>query len=350
MIIGGGLAGSLLASRLLGRGHAVSLVDDQRPGSASLAAAGLFNVITGRFAAKTWQAEILLEKWRAWLAEPSQASLRVHVHDGPIYRPFKAVEEYNKWQNRSSDPSYAHLADMQELPLLPDRLINPHGGILIKPCGWLAIGPFIQALKALLLAQPHFRLLPETLDYAQLDLPGKVFHSSCGSLAFDQVVCCEGYRICENPWFDFLRIIPNKGQLLEVEAPDWDLPFVLSRKVYVIPTGGDRYVVGATYEKQFADASPSQAAREELLGHLARALKPGCRVVAQRAGIRPTTPNRRPVAGTHPRYPHAHALTGFGSKGVLFAPWASEWMQRRLEGESWEGFPPEANVARFGQP
>ena len=60
-IIGGGLAGSFLALRLCLKGHSVYLFDEAISNSASRVAAGLFNVITGRYGAKSWEADFIIE-------------------------------------------------------------------------------------------------------------------------------------------------------------------------------------------------------------------------------------------------------------------------------------------------
>ena len=54
LIVGQGLAGSLLAWSLIQRGQTVCVVDDKHPNAASRVAAGLINPITGRRLVKSW--------------------------------------------------------------------------------------------------------------------------------------------------------------------------------------------------------------------------------------------------------------------------------------------------------
>ncbi|MCB0856012.1 MAG: FAD-binding protein, partial [Bacteroidetes bacterium] len=79
-IIGGGLAGCLMAARLAMRGQEVVLIDHPQPNSPSKVAAGLFNVITGRFGAKSWLADTLLEELNQFLQIPAFLSLQPYVH------------------------------------------------------------------------------------------------------------------------------------------------------------------------------------------------------------------------------------------------------------------------------
>ncbi|RMG54009.1 MAG: FAD-binding oxidoreductase, partial [Bacteroidetes bacterium] len=246
VIVGGGLAGSVLAARLAKAGCSVDLFDDGDPAAASRVAAGLYNVITGRFGAKTWLAETLLAELEAFLNWPEMAPLRTYVHPTLIYRPFREVKEYNKWTGRSAEPEFASLVAMQESPLLPDRIDNPLGGIRILPCGWIDVGGFIHCLHALL-SKMGVRLHRERLDYRQIDpTRQRIHHGEDPSLAYDALVFAEGAALAHNPWLAGLQLIPNKGELLEIHAPDLQMDFALSKKIYVVPLGEDRYGVGAT--------------------------------------------------------------------------------------------------------
>ena len=54
MIVGQGLAGSLLASELLDAGKTIQIFDADHEGAASAIAAGIINPITGRRLVKSW--------------------------------------------------------------------------------------------------------------------------------------------------------------------------------------------------------------------------------------------------------------------------------------------------------
>ena len=68
------------------------------------------------------------------------------------------------------------------------------------------------------------------------------------------------------------------------------------------------------------------------------------KVVAQQAGIRPSTKDRRPFIGIHPTQPAIGIFGGMGTKGVSLAPYLAEQFARHLlDGEDLE---PEANISR----
>jgi glycine oxidase len=346
VILGGGLAGTFLATRLCHAGQRVTLIDDRDPQSASRVAAGMFNVITGRYGAKSWLADTLLQEIKAFFELPVSAEASAHVHYRDIYRPFKTAEEYNKWTGRAEEAEFAHLVRFQEQPLLPEQVINPHGGIMIQGCGWANTDLVIKRLQSQLELHHHLRRLTGHVPYQEIDLAAKTVQLRGEKLPFDHLVCCEGHQLTNNPWFDFLRIIPNKGEILTIEAPDLALPFLLSKKVYLVPVGSDRWACGATYANQFEDQHPSPAGRAEIESYLQKAISVPYTVVGHWAGVRPTTPNRRPIVGTHPDLPHLHVLGGFGTKGMLLGPYTSRLLTEQiLTGQA--EIPAEARLERF---
>lgn len=343
LIVGGGLAGSFLAARLLLRGQEVTMLDDQDPYAASPVAAGLFNVITGRFGAKSWMADKLVPELRAFFDFKEFSSLQKFVHDSLIYRPFKEVAEYNKWTGRSKDDAYQPWADFVEAPQFSHQIENPLGGIMIKQCGWLDIPNFLRGLQQLLIENFGLKHIQMKVDEKNLNVESKSM-PNVGS--FDHLIYCPGYRAKEHSLFKELPIIPNKGEVLQLEIPDLELPFVLSKKVYLIPLENQQYICGSTYKNQFTDFGPTKEGREEICEHLEKVLKVPYKILDHRSGIRPTTPNRRPILGTHPKQSHVHFFGGFGTKGVLLAPHFSTVMADYVCGGEWEALP-EVDIARY---
>ncbi|MCB0376325.1 MAG: FAD-binding oxidoreductase, partial [Sinomicrobium sp.] len=85
------------------------------------------------------------------------------------------------------------------------------------------------------------------------------------------------------------------------------------------------------YKRNDTTRTATPAARAELLAGLKTLLKCPFEVVYQEAGVRPTVPDRRPLAGTHPVYDNVHILNGLGSRGVLMAPFAARRLYHSIE-------------------
>ena len=345
-ILGGGLAGSFLAAHLLDKACQVTLFDDKKPNGASRVAAGLFNVITGRFGAKTWMAETFLSSLKEFFDQADYAFLRKYLHEVPIYRPFKEPGEFNKWTGRTGDPKYAKFVRFQENPFLPDQIHNPLGGIWVQNCGWLDTHPFLEELTQFLCEHKRLQLIQTPIPYESIDPHRLAVKLGSENLHFDAWVFCEGYHAQGNPFLDFIQLIPNKGELLEVEIPGFAFPGVLSRKVYLIPLGEQGYLAGSTYQNQFDSLAPTKEGRESIEALLRKVLKIPFSVLGQYAGVRPTTPNRRPIVGRHPDFSQIFVLNGLGTKGVLQAPYFAKILANLILGEE-SKIPLEANIARF---
>src|SRR5690606_5670358 len=59
LLIGQGIAGTLLSYRLIGAGKKVYVIDQPGKNNSSRVAAGLFNPVTGRKMVKTWDADLI---------------------------------------------------------------------------------------------------------------------------------------------------------------------------------------------------------------------------------------------------------------------------------------------------
>jgi len=109
--------------------------------------------------------------------------------------------------------------------------------------------------------------------------------------------------------------------------------------------GEDRYLVGSTYEWTDKTNTPTPEAKSELLEKLERLISCEFEVIDQRAGIRPTVVDRRPLVGQHPSHNSIYVLNGLGTRGVMIAPKAAKVLYKHLEqGVALEK---EISIARF---
>ena len=120
---------------------------------------------------------------------------------------------------------------------------------------------------------------------------------------------------------------------------------VIKSSVFIIPLGGDLYRVGATYKWKDKTNTPTAASRRELLDKLESFLKADYEVVSHVAGIRPTVTDRRPLVGRHPVHHNLYILNGFGSRGVLIAPFAASQLWDYIENGN--ALLPEMDISRF---
>lgn len=321
-----------MAAESIRSGHDVLLFDKVDPKSPSRVAAGLYNVITGRVASKTWIAEMLLERLHGFFEEEMFQPLAGHLTRMKIYRPYKTIGEANEWFLKATRKGFETMVRHEASGLLPDLIINPYGGLEILPCGWVDTVGLVTEMKELLGRTGRFTWLDEVFPYESLD--PKTLHLDTVGENFDEVIFAEGPKMSKNPWFGDVEMIPMKGQVMEIEAEGLPEDLVVLRKVFIVPRGDNRFVVGSTYEKNFTHADPTPEGISALENYIGGAIRLPFKVVDVRAGIRLTTYDRRPICGRHPEFPGLVIFNGLGSKGVLQAPWVARHLRQWLDGQS----------------
>ena len=121
LIVGQGIAGSLLAMNLIERGKSVLVVDDGHRHAASKVAAGLINPITGRRHALTWR---FLECWEFLQVDYARWETLLgsqFFHKKPLLRFFKNEDEQALFEKKWKAGEYEGIdvlypGDLSEAP------------------------------------------------------------------------------------------------------------------------------------------------------------------------------------------------------------------------------------------
>jgi glycine oxidase len=332
VVVGGGLAGLFVAARHIQAGASVLLIDGKEANSASRIAAGLFNPITGKRWALAWEYRKLQASLLGFFDDALFQGLRKWLHLMPIYRSFPSVYDLNEWSGRSTQPLYEPYCEVELGSYMPDRLVNPNGGLVVHQGGWLEVDAFLQELNRVLIRTGRFTTVNKRISYDIIDPKAGKLRMGRAEEQFHAIVFCEGASYRANPHWVFRSLPLLKGQILRVRMPNLGLDRILNGPPYVIPCGNDEYLVGATYEVEYRDVYPSDYGREDLLKQL-KALLPNeePEVLTHEAALRPTGPLQlRPCIGPHPELSRVWFMNAMGTKGVLNAPYFSQeltkWM------------------------
>ena len=348
LIVGQGLAGTLIGYRLERAGHDVHYQDAPRQQAASSVAAGIVNPITGRRFVRSWRIDELLPAARALYTE-LETKLGVRIwHDLPLVRTLFNRGDENDWLARGGDAAYrTFLDDTPALGRIPELTYPAFSYAGVRQAARVDLETLTSAYRDRLRAAG--RITEKELDYADL-IPGPQgvrWKSSAGTLTFDRVIFCEGWRSRFNPWFNNLPVIGNKGEVLIVRTEEPVLERLFKHRVFLVPRADGTYWVGATSENGFTDESPTPRQAEYLEQRLREVLKVPFTIVEHQAAVRPTVRDRRPVIGAHPAFPSLFLFNGLGTKGASVAPLTSAWLAAHLL--SGEPLPPEVDVLRFQQ-
>ena len=324
IIVGQGLAGSCLALQLLKQGKQMLIIDRYDEHAATQVAAGLFNPITGRLMTKTWKADLLFPYLHEFYRDAERSTGQQFFYPMPLYRPFISVEEQNEWMGKSASAElYEYIDTVHIAPTDQSLVKNKYGGLNLKQCGYLDTVKFTRAIRNVI-AQ-HATLVEEFFDESAL-----VFTSlgvEYAGFRATKIIFCQGVQSLSGKLFSWLPIRPLKGETLSIQT-EHIISSIYNRGVYVVP---GIWKVGATYHSNDLTPSITDRARLELTEKLDELISWPYKIVTQAWGMRPTTPDRKPILGPHPNHPQAVIFNGLGTKGVSLAPYFSRVLAGWLE-------------------
>lgn len=327
LIVGQGIAGTLLAGELLKRGVSFKVVDNPNFSSASKVAAGVINPITGRKFVKTWMYEELEEVFLPSYRYFEKLLDGKYLYPRKIIRAIPSVGDQNNWDARSlSKEGQKYMTsnfDFSDFEGLVEEKLN-YGMVT----GYqLKIADLVKDFRTYL--QGDDLVVTEIFDFDKFTIEDHFVNY--GALQARHAIFCEGYKVINNPFFSHLPFSPAKGELLLVKIPQLDSKHLLKDQIFIAPQSENIYWVGATYGWDHFTDIPTQEKRAWLINALEKVLKVPYEIVDHQAGVRPATKYRRPLMGTHKDHKNLHLFNGLGTKGSSLGPYWSKHFIEYLE-------------------
>jgi glycine oxidase len=322
LIVGQGLAGTLLAWELERVGIQFTIADGGHATAASAVAAGIINPITGRRLVQSWRYEALFP-----IARES-------------YRTIEATLGVTIWREMRLRRTFA---DERERTLGADTQRREDLAEYIESAdadGWWVRGAARVDLANLLRATRARWEADGKLRGQRIEIEREIER-------YALVIDCRGREAALTTAYDPVPWEFSKGEILELSVDVLEEDVVLNRRMWVMPTGPWTALAGATHQPGLTDVLPSAAARikiEEAAREILGEDRPFS-ITGHRVGIRVNLPDKRPVAGRLPRNSRIGVLNGLGAKGALWAPMiARQWAEHLKSGQR---FDPEIDVRRF---
>lgn len=356
IIVGQGLAGSLLAHFLMESGCSVLVIDDDNPRAATQVAAGLINPVTGRYFVKSWRVDDLIP-----FAQHTYQNLEKRLHQSfyhprNVLRALSCQGDENDWLGRSADPAYqAYIVDPADLSAYEGKINPAFAYGELQHAAQVDIGLLCKSFRNLLIEKNAFS--QDTFNFNNLSLPPSpappLAPSPSRPLSYRDttattLVFCEGAKAKSNPFFNYLPFVGDKGEVLIVKIPGAFFSKMLKQGIFIIPIGpaeDELYWVGATYERRYDSDEPTLPGKNYLVGQLREVLTMPFEIIDHRSAIRPTVKDRRPFLGRHPQYPQLAIFNGLGTKGASLAPyWAKHMADMLIYGKQLDS---EVDIARF---
>lgn len=346
LIVGQGIAGTVLSYTLLKQGKRVLVVDDNPPSNSTKVAAGICNPITGRKLVKTWLADQIFPFLKTFYENLALELKTDFFETIPVYRPFKSVEEQNEWFGRSAEEAWQSFMNTEVNNLqYAQWLDNPWGGWETKQSYHIDTELLILSYKDYLLKQGIY--CEEKFTYEELCFEAETV--SWKNFEAQKVIFCEGIKTLQNPFFNWLPFNPVKGEWIKikVEKQVFPLESIINQGIFILPLSDTVWQVGATYHWGDMSDNPTEASKNELLEKLSAILKIPYQVIEQKAGVRPASIQRRPFIGLHPVYTQVGIFNGLGTKGISLAPYWAKVFAEFLENSELFPLNIEVNIQKY---
>ncbi|GAB3491184.1 FAD-dependent oxidoreductase [Spirosoma knui] len=342
LIVGQGVAGSVLAWTLDQRGCTVLLADDPALPSASSVAAGIVNPLTGRKLVRTWKADELFPFLHQFYTSIERQLGVRFFHPTRIYRPFRSAAEQADYLALAAQPDLQPYVSTQvDNQQYSGFIKNSFGGLEVTQAGWIDLTEFVRIIKGYFVRKNQY--YEGRVDASKLIIKENAVEWK--EIEIGNVIFCDGTQGRENELFNWLPYNPVKGQVLTVTVDSYPIKNIVNQGVFILPVRDGLLKIGATYTWHDLDWQTTDDGRAFLESKVSSVLNVPYQIVAQQAGIRPSTKDRRPFVGLHPRQSAVGIFGGMGTKGVSLSPYLAEQFARHLlDGEDLES---EANINRY---
>ena len=150
IIVGQGIAGSLLAYFLLKQNKKILVIDKSYPNSASNIAAGVVNPITGRKMVKSWLIDEVLPFAKSTYKKLEEQLNVQFFYNQDLYKIFANDEDIQIWNKKKIDHEYKNYLG-EIIHELQPNIISPYGVGIIKECCWMDVPVFIKAFRSYLI-------------------------------------------------------------------------------------------------------------------------------------------------------------------------------------------------------
>jgi glycine oxidase len=347
IIVGQGLAGTLLAHQLMAAGQKVLIIDNNTEGASSKIAAGVINPVTGRRIVKSWRIDDILPFAKS-LYQDIEKQYNISIwKDYTFIRTFKNADDENEWLLRSQWDAYQPFCNPEADPLKAGSVfegkIKPFYGFgEIKQAAQIDMPVLIAYFQQKWLSEGI--LIHEALDCDDLILKeGRITYKN---ILASKIIFCEGAKGVDNSFFGWLPFNIDKGELLIVRIPNAGFNKIFKNNISIVPLKEkDVYWVGATNEWNSPDDKPTEAKKQLIINELHEILTIPFEVIDHKAALRPTVKDRRPFIGLHPIFPQLAIFNGFGTKGASLIPfWANHFVESLIHDKDLDA---EVDINRF---
>nr|WP_307877959.1 FAD-binding oxidoreductase [Borreliella garinii] len=186
---------------------------------------------------------------------------------------------------------------------------------------------------------------PKIIDENKIKLGESFFKIE--DFKFEKLIFAKGYKEKLKGFFSYLPFEPAKGEIIILECKKLNFKEVYNRHVSLIHLKDNKFYLGGTYEWNTWNTLTNEWAKLELLKKFQKITNLKCKVIDQKAHIRPSTLDREPFLGEHPNHKNIFILNGFGTRGISMAPYLSNLLVNNIE--KIDKIPNHYNIKRYAK-
>ena len=320
IVIGQGIAGSVIALTLAQRNWEVIMLNDTSLPSSSQKAAGLWNPVSFKRVTALNDIHLYLKHLQAFYSEQEKIIGALFYHPISIARLLPTSDYRVLWEKKMLTEKMAPLIQKEDQQYL--NWHSPEGWGKVEGSGWLNVQLFLKATKDFF-----------TQRNSYFEENSATYFSKHPAQESDIIIWSTGLSTMPEIW-NPIKVIPNKGHVVEFTQEQLDPSRVYHYGNFCLPLGNSNWRMGSTYEWDVHDHLVIPETVEQLVQNLKDKFSGKIEVTKAYVGHRPTVHDRSPIIGKHPIQKQNVIFNGMGTKGVLNAPYMAWLLAEHLEKNS----------------
>lgn len=334
LIVGQGIAGSLLSYALITAGKKVMVIDHPLEHKASLVAGAVINPLSGKNYTPALDAERFLPFAINYYKALGEL-LRINILQQTQLYIFPEDEDqayaFEVARRSAGSGKYLHWLESRNYETY-GKCFHARQGIGVQEPVWQVDAALLLRLWQEYLVQQE-AYCAETFQNDYLEITGH--HVRYKEIKAGKIIFCEGAAGAVNPFFRELPFTRNRGDVLLLSIPGLPGTGIYHRNLRLVPRGDGLFWCGSNYQWNFKDLEPDLVWREEAIKQLEQWLKLPFSLEQHIVAARPTTAGQIPLLGLHPAEPRIGIFNGLGTRGFSSGPYWADALCKLLLDDSY---------------
>lgn len=313
LIIGQGMAGTLLSYELIRAGKSVLIIDRKDKHNTSLVASAVINPLVGKNWTLAKDAERLiplaLDTYQQ-LNHLLQADLVQQKSLFVFHRDEASKQNFNKQMEAGN--SYL----LGESAAENSAWDAPFGIGTVSPVYTIDAQEFLNKWSRYL--NTKSALLEEKFHFDELKFSGDIIQYK--DFTADNLVFCEGGIGRQNPIFPSLTFTQNRGDALLLSIPNLSPEHIYHKDFRLVPHRDNLFWCGSNYIWEYDSLEPNIEWRMQTEKALKNWLKLPFEIVDHWVAERPTTAGQQSLLLQHQQYKNLYFFNGLGTRGFSAGP------------------------------